>query len=699
MGKPNPLNSSGFHRGRRKDTRKGLVSSTSSRRNTCKKRKTVRGCHRRHRRRKHITQKITGGGSGLLNIVVKFNDNEKQNDFKFEIDRIEYPGGSVNWRPDSVALYRELVEKLKGVTGNMGANIPAASYIPGGPSGTSTGVSGISANSGYGSMSNNTNNGYNNGTSINQQKTPLNGISNTGMNTNSVQQLNKTPINNTKINKGPLINEKTKQQKQQKLKELKELNNNKILIMLQKPENAQYLAKFLESAKGGNIIYYNGGGRNDGFKMAMAMVLLDNNDGTMNNNRIDTNVSSIQEILNNFNKETNSNLTVEEINNKSIYKLIFNKNNCEITEESNNKQVKIEENEDTNHIIEIEHIKNNDPSEELKLLLLERLCLEIDSIIDVIKTKMFIKQIDLIKKFIDYINAQIEIYNKNSEKFNHLQKFWKEIKTHFNSESNKYENLAIVLSEENINKNLTVFENFDKNINEITEYYKKNIRNQSLYTKYIPIVKRVENATISFKKFKDNISKNAKQTANIMLPYTVILLNSLTKINDLSDVDIKAKPKYYKTYEKYFTNTSLTDTIKSYGKKVNITDNNENITKIIENINNEKNKISETIDNYNNETLKDKNSWFKYFSKKNFRPIKRVLGDKTAVINKHLDDMNRNMKYLWTIIVHEEKISIFITNYNKTHTNFDDFTGFLDNLKVEIDKLDDKDLIKQEYKK
>jgi hypothetical protein len=418
----------------------------------------------------------------------------------------------------------------------------------------------------------------------------------------------------------------------------------------------------------------------------------------MNNNRIDTNVPSIQENLNDFNKETNSNLTVEEIN-KSIYKLIFNKNNCEITEESNNKQVKIEENEDTNHIIEIEHIKNNDPSEELKLLLLERLCLEIDSIIDVIKTKMFIKQIDLIKKFIDYINAQIEIYNKNSEKFNHLQKFWKEIKTHFNSESNKYKNLATVLSEENINKNLTVFENFDKNINEITEYYKENIRNQSLYTKYIPIVKRVENAAISFKKFKDNISKNAKQTANIMLPYTVILLNSLTKINDLSDVDIKDKPKYYKTYEKYFTNTSLTDTIKSYGKKVNITDNNENITKIIENINNEKNKISETIDNYNNETLKDKNSWFKYFSKKNFRPIKRVLGDKTAVINKHLDDMNRNMKYLWTIIVHEEKISIFITNYKKTHTNFDDFTGFLDNLKGEIDKLDDKDLIKQEYKK
>ena len=86
MGKPNPLNSSGrFHRGRRKDTRKGLVSSTSSQRNTYKKRKTIRDCrHRRRRRcRKHITRKITGGGvDGFINVVVKFFTNdEKPDDF------------------------------------------------------------------------------------------------------------------------------------------------------------------------------------------------------------------------------------------------------------------------------------------------------------------------------------------------------------------------------------------------------------------------------------------------------------------------------------------------------------------------------------------------------------------------------------------------------------------------------------------
>jgi hypothetical protein len=62
-----------------------------------------------------------------------------------------------------------------------------------------------------------------------------------------------------------------------------------------------------------------------------------------------------------------------------------------------------------------------------------------------------------------------------------------------------------------------------------------------------------------------------------------------------------------------------------------------------------------------------------------------------------LSEVNANVTKM--LIVHEEKISIFINNYKKTHTNFDDFTGFLDNLKGEIDKLGDKDLIKQEYKK
>jgi len=161
MGKPNPLNSSGggFHRGRRKDTRKGLVSSTSSRRNTCKKRKTVRGCRHCRRCRKHITRKISGGGSGEMYVVVKYNDNEKPNDFKFEIDRVEYPGGSVNWRKkgNSIALYRDLVGKLKGVSG-VSANMPKPTYTPGGPS-SGPGM-GAQSNS-YGNTANNGYNGYN----------------------------------------------------------------------------------------------------------------------------------------------------------------------------------------------------------------------------------------------------------------------------------------------------------------------------------------------------------------------------------------------------------------------------------------------------------------------------------------------------------------------------------------------------------
>ena len=169
MEKPNPLNSSsgGFHRGRRKDTRKGLVSSTSSRRNTCKNKKCKTIRRRRHCR-KHITRKISGGGSGELFVVVKYNDNEKPNDFKFEIDRVEYPGGTINWRKKgkSVALYRELVGKLKGVSGNMGSSkTPVASYTPGGPLGQGMGGPGVGANNGYGSMPNNgygsmPNNGY-----------------------------------------------------------------------------------------------------------------------------------------------------------------------------------------------------------------------------------------------------------------------------------------------------------------------------------------------------------------------------------------------------------------------------------------------------------------------------------------------------------------------------------------------------------
>ena len=457
----------------------------------------------------------------------------------------------------------------------------------------------------------------------------------------------------------------------------KQLNNIKILTMLQKKENQSYFNKISDIIK--------------------------------------ENVTS-KENSNDF-ELTADELTLQYIN-IYIYGLIFNKEHSKITEKSGNKQVEFidDNNNKINNIIEIKHIENNDPFEELKLLLLERLCLEINSIINVIKTITLINQIDGIKTFIDKINAQIDIYNTNSENFNNLQKFWKEIKTHFNNDSNKYKylDLAEILSEDKINNNLNVFENFDKNINDMTNFYKENIREKSLYTKNISYKKLAENLNINLIKYKSNKVNQIKQFANNKaLPYTVILLKPLTKIDELSDVDTKAKPKYVKTYEKYFSNTSLTDKTKAYGNTLkergNITDikNNKNITKIIENINNEKNKISETIDKYNNETLKDKNSWFKYFSKEQNRPIKRILGDKTAVINKHLDDMDMNMKYLWTIIVHEEKIKEVIEkkikkdieNYNTPPANVESFTKFLDDLKVKIDKLDDKDLIKQEYKK
>jgi hypothetical protein len=892
MGKPNPLNSSsgGFHRGRRKDTRKGLVSSTSSRRNTCKKRKTVRGCHRR---RKHITRKITGGGNGFINVVVNyFNNNEKPDDFKFVINRVEYPGGSVHWRDNSVIVYEELIEKLKGVSGNMDTNIHAASYNPGG---LSMGAQDNMQNNGYRSMSINSNSikplagktGKNNV----DLDLLVDRIDEFAIDPNTKEAAKKLLANMDKVNIDPFvwsnfgqflkkngINISTEQEKNikdslykvgdvivsykkpellnysstknvkektnvlnigkilskefdvkfilhnsdgieyeiaytdvlegsnvmklfnvklsddeikniqaqfdridyQQMPELsglkksvldiavdiqnkkkanqlgtfniedfvdkqylkdaststtgtngtnhnnrkdvtkqntpKQLNNSKILTMLMKDENKQYLDKFLKSAKGGNITYYNGGGRNDGFEIAMAMILLlddddddddyviDNNNNNNNNNSSSKgNVSTIN-TTKEIDEKTNSNITLQDIN-KSIYKLIFNKNNCEITEEFDIKKVDINFNNDNdiNNIIEIEHIKTDDPFEELKLLLLERLCLEIDSIIKVIETTIFIAQIERIKTFIDYINGYIDIYNTNSKKFNYLQKFWKNIKRHFNSKSNNYKDLAEFLSEDKINENLKVFENFDENINEITDYYIKNIRNKSLYTKNIPIEKRVENLTILINKFKYNISKNTKQRANTILPYTEILLEPLTKINDLSDVDTKAKRKYYNTYKKYFTNTSLTDKAKSIGKTVNITDNNENITKIIENINNEKKIISETINNYNNETLKDKNNILTYFNQKETRnsSIKRVLGNKIDKINKHLDDMNTYMKYLWTIIINENKIPSDINNYNYSQpfaiNAFNTFNYFLNDLRTEINKLNDRDLIKKEY--
>ena len=190
MEKPNPLNSSsGFHRGRRKDTRKGLVSSTSSRRNTCKNKKCKTIRRSRRHGRKHITRKISGGGSGELYVVVKYNDNDKPNDFKFEIDRVEYPGGTINWRKKgkSVALYRELVGKLKGVTGNMGSSkTPVASYTPGGPLGQGMGGPGVGANSGYnnsyGSMTNNSYGMSNNANTGNN--TGKNTGNNTGNNIN-----------------------------------------------------------------------------------------------------------------------------------------------------------------------------------------------------------------------------------------------------------------------------------------------------------------------------------------------------------------------------------------------------------------------------------------------------------------------------------------------------------------------------------
>lgn len=200
MEKPNPLNSSsGFHRGRRKDTRKGLVSSTSSRRNTCKNKKckTIR---RRSHCRKHITRKISGGGSGELYVVVKYNDTEKPNDFKFEIDRVEYPGGTINWRKKgkSVALYRELVGKLKGVTGNMGSSkTPVASYTPGGPSsGQGMGAQGMGNNgysNSYGSMTNNSYGMSNNANNVNNVNTGNNTGKNTGKNTgnNTDNNINK----------------------------------------------------------------------------------------------------------------------------------------------------------------------------------------------------------------------------------------------------------------------------------------------------------------------------------------------------------------------------------------------------------------------------------------------------------------------------------------------------------------------------
>ena len=953
MGKPNPLNSSsGFHRGRRKDTRKGLVSSTSSRRNTCKNKKCKTIRRRRHCR-KHITRKISGGGSGELFVVVKYNDNEKPNDFKFEIDRIEYPGGNINWKKGkSVPIYRELVEVLKGVSGNMGSSKPVASYTPGGPSsGQGTGGPGVGANNGYsnsyGSMTNNSYGMSNNANS--KSTTPLvntvnNNVKNNGKNIskngpknnldlvvdridkfvkdpNTKEAAKKLLANMDKVKIDPSvwsnigkffkkngINISTEEEKNikdsstyevgdvivsykagslkyseavnnknileeksnllnigrilfkengvkyilkhsdesryeidfdnaldsskffkvynvdlyddeikkiqeqfdridykkmphqlsttkdivdivvdiihkkkynilnkfniedfvdtQYLKDAaatgtmatkgtipidgkdttslidmtaaanpgtiaststkassgitasptntpKESNNIKILTMLLKEENKSYLDKIINKVnKGGNKQIIKGGGRNDGFEIAMAMVLLLDDDDGMDNN---TGEPSLINTLNVLGNTTKIDIKPEDVN-TYVYTLIFNEKYSIITEKSpDNKLVKIIDypkdnnakdknaKDKNDNIIEIAHIENNDQSEELKLLLLERLCLEIDSIIHVIKTEILIKQIDGIKTFIDTINAQIDIYNTNSEKFNHLQNFWKEIKTYFNDNPTKYKSLT-KLSEDKIKNNFNVFEKIDENINVMTNFYKENIREKSLYTKNISYKKLAENLNINLKKSTDIMVKGFKKG----IQYTVILLKPLTKIDELSDVDTKAKQKNIKIYEKYFSNTSLTDTVEAYTNKLtegkNVADNNKNITKIIENINNEKNKISETINNYNNETLKDKNSWFKYFSKERYRPIKRILGDKTAIINKHLDDMNRNMKYLWTIKVHEDKIQEVIkktiTSYEKKTTeNVEKFTKFLKEIETEIDKLDDKDLIKQEYKK